>query len=67
MGRRAGQFSSGADRFFHKGTNERWRGVFHNEDLSRYEAKAAAILSPACAQWLSAGRLKAGDPQLTAD
>ena len=66
MGSRAGQFSNGADRFFHKGTNERWRGVFHNEDLSLYKAKAAAILSPACAQWLSAGRLKAGDPRLTA-
>jgi aryl sulfotransferase len=67
MGSRAGQFRDGVDRFFHKGTNERWRGVFHNEDLSLYEAKAAAILSPACAQWLSAGRLKAGDPRLTAD
>jgi aryl sulfotransferase len=67
LGSRAGQFRDGADRFFHKGTNERWRGVFHNEDVSLYEAKAAAVLSPACARWLSAGRLEAGDPRLTAD
>jgi aryl sulfotransferase len=57
----------GADRFFHKGTNERWRGVFHNDDLSLYEAKVAAKLAPACAEWLSAGRLEAGDPRLTVD
>jgi aryl sulfotransferase len=67
MGRVAGQFQGGADRFFHKGTNERWRGVFDSEDVSLFEAKAAELLSPVCARWLSAGRLEAGDPRLTAD
>jgi len=59
-------FRDGAANFFHKGTNERWRGVFHSEDVSLYEAKAAT-LPAACTQWLSAGRLEAGDPRLTPD
>ena len=67
MGSRATSFRDGADHFFHKGTNERWRGVFRDEDLALYDAKAAAMLSPACAQWVAAGHLKAGDPRLAAD
>ncbi|WP_119302404.1 sulfotransferase domain-containing protein [Dongia deserti] len=67
MGRVAESFRGGADHFFHKGTNERWRSVFRDEDLSLYEIKAAAMLSSACAQWVAAGRLRAGDPRLAAD
>lgn len=67
MGSIGASFREGADRFFHKGTNERWRGVFREEDLALYDAKAAAILSSACAQWLAAGRLSARDARLTED
>jgi aryl sulfotransferase len=67
MGSRAEQFRDAAERFFNKGTNERWRGVFRAEDVLLFEAKAAALLSPACARWLAAGRLETGDPRLTAD
>jgi aryl sulfotransferase len=48
-------FQEGSSRFFHKGTNERWRGVFLEDDLALYDAKVAAKLSPACARWLANG------------
>jgi aryl sulfotransferase len=57
-------FTEGSQ-FFFKGTNERWRNVVSEEDLALYDAKVAALLSPACARWVAWGRLKAGDPRLT--
>jgi hypothetical protein len=55
-------FKEGSERFFYKGTNERWRGVVAEEDLDLYEAKAEAMLPPDCAGWIAEGRLQAGDP-----
>jgi len=57
MGSLAATFQGGSSRFFHKGTTDRWRGVFREEDLALYEAKVAA-LSPACADWVADGRLR---------
>jgi aryl sulfotransferase len=57
-------FKKGSRGFFFKGTNGRWQGVVSEEDLALYDAKLRAILSPACVQWVSRGRLKAGDPRL---
>lgn len=65
MGSVAKSFVGGASHFFHKGTNGRWRGVFREEDLALYAAKVEAMLPPACARWIAAGRLVAGDPRLT--
>lgn len=56
MGNRATVFQGGSGRFFHKGTNERWRGVFREEDLLLYDAKIATMLSPACSDWVVSGR-----------
>ena len=53
-------FQGGAGRFFHKGTNERWRGIFREDDLLLYDAKVRAKLSPACARWVAHGRLATG-------
>jgi aryl sulfotransferase len=64
MGNRATVLQGGSSRFFHKGTNERWRGVFRDEDLLLYEAKAAASLSPACLDWVANGRRQADDASL---
>ena len=64
MGSVAGNFQGGSSRFFHKGTNERWRGIFREEDLRLYEAKAATNLSPACRAWVANGRRRAGDVPL---
>ena len=46
-------FEGGARRFFHKGTNGRWRGVLTEEDLALYET-AAARLDPELRSWLEA-------------
>ena len=56
MGSSAAIFQGGAARFFHQGTNGRWRGVFHEEDLALYDAKVEAEFSPECARWVAEGR-----------
>jgi aryl sulfotransferase len=48
-------FEGGADRFFFKGDNGRWRGVLTDTDLAQYDA-AAATLDPTLRQWLEGGR-----------
>jgi hypothetical protein len=63
MGAINAMLQGGSDRFFHKGTNERWRRVFREEDLALYDAKVEAMFSPACARWVARGRLEAGDPR----
>jgi aryl sulfotransferase len=55
MGSVAGIFRGGAGRFFHAGTNGRWRGVLREEELALYEAKIEAALPPACARWVAHG------------
>jgi aryl sulfotransferase len=63
----ANMFEGGSRRFFNKGTNERWRGVVHQDDLALYKAKSEALLSPANAAWVSRGRRSAGDPRQQPD
>ena len=46
----------GAATFFHKGENNRWRGVLTGDDLAAFEARARERLEPECAAWLQAGR-----------
>lgn len=58
----SGMFIDGKERFFNKGMNERWRGVFAGDDLALYETKLAATLPPGCIAWLEGGRRAAGDP-----
>jgi aryl sulfotransferase len=60
MGNVAALFRDGSRTFFHKGTNDRWRGVFGEDDLARYDDKVTAKLSPACARWLAHGRAAMG-------
>jgi aryl sulfotransferase len=67
MGKVASMFQGGGRTFFHKGTNERWRGVFREDDLGLYDAKVEAMFSAACARWVAQGRLSAPDPRSTPD
>ena len=53
------RFQGGAQRFFHKGTNGRWRGVLTEDDLAMYAAAVARELSPDCHHWLERGRIAA--------
>jgi aryl sulfotransferase len=60
-------FVEGANRFFNKGVNGRWRSILGPDELAAYEAKVLAKLSPALAAWLEGGRLSTGDPHETPD
>jgi aryl sulfotransferase len=52
-------FDGGADRFFYKGDNGRWRDVLTVDDLTLYDA-AAATLDPELRSWLEGGRHAVG-------
>jgi len=53
---RENSFRGGAQTFFHKGTNSRWKTVLTESDLKLYEAAVARELSVECATWLEHGR-----------
>jgi aryl sulfotransferase len=60
-------FDGGSLRFFNKGVNGRWQGVYRDEDLAAYEARVKTETTPTLARWLERGRLGAGDPETSAD
>jgi aryl sulfotransferase len=60
-------FIGGAQSFFYKGTNNRWRDVLADADLDQYQRKIDAQRSPSLTRWLSEGRLAAGDPTSSPD
>jgi aryl sulfotransferase len=60
-------FDGGANRFLHKGTNGRWKGVLTDDDVGRYLKLAAERLPPGARAWIEGGRLNAGDPRASAD
>lgn len=45
-------FKEGAQTFFFKGTNGRWKDVLTNEELAMYEKTASKVLTPDCRAWL---------------
>ncbi len=53
-------WDGGAQAFIHKGTNGRWRDVLSEEEVSRYELRAAAELDDECAHWLATGEMPRG-------
>jgi aryl sulfotransferase len=48
-------FKGGAQTFFHKGTNGRWRDILSAEELALYDAAAKRELTPECREWLENG------------
>lgn len=48
-------WKGGAQTFFNKGTNGRWREVLSGQDLELYHAAVQRELSPDCARWLENG------------
>ncbi len=48
-------WEGGADTFFHKGTNGRWKSLLTESDLALYEAARDRVLTPECAKWLEEG------------
>lgn len=49
-------FNEGANTFFFKGTNGRWRNVLSDDELAMYEMTKSQVLSSDCACWLELGR-----------
>ena len=49
----------GANRFFNKGTNGRWKELLSSAALDRYEGKVAEAFPPELARWLENGRASA--------
>ena len=49
-------WEGGAERFLHKGTNNRWREVLTADDIADYETRARTSLPQQCADWLVRGR-----------
>lgn len=54
-------WKEGAQTFFNKGTNGRWKYVLSADELRLYEEKAAQVLTPECRTWLEHGRVTLGD------
>jgi aryl sulfotransferase len=50
-------FHGGAQAFFNKGTNGRWKDVLTADEISRADEIAAQRLTPDCAHWLKTGEL----------
>ena len=45
-------FQGGAQTFFYRGTNGRWKTILTDDDLELYQAAVGRELSPECAEWL---------------
>jgi aryl sulfotransferase len=50
-------FKDGANTFFFKGTNGRWKNVLSEEELAMYETTKSRVLTSDCACWLEQGRV----------
>ncbi len=48
-------WKDGANAFFNKATNGRWRDVLTADDLALYEAAMAKTLPADCVRWLENG------------
>jgi hypothetical protein len=59
-------WKEGAQTFFYKGTNGRWRKVLTAEEVAMYEETATRVLTPDCCAWLEQGRLPLGPSSVTA-
>jgi len=52
---RAVVFKGGAEGFFFRGTNGRWRDMLTEGDLELYEQAKVRVLTPECSKWLEEG------------
>ena len=50
-------WDKGAETFFHRGVNGRWRDVLSRGEIEKYEKMAVEKLGEECALWLATGRL----------
>lgn len=57
-------WKEGAQTFFFKGTNGRWRDVLTAEEVATYEETATSVLTPECRAWLEQGRVALRSPNV---
>ena len=50
-------WEGGGNTFLNKGTNGRWRDVFHADDLATYDDRVRRTFEPELATWIEHGRL----------
>jgi aryl sulfotransferase len=62
----ASMWKDGAQTFFFKGTNGRWRDVLTGEEVAMYEETATRVLTPECRAWLEQGRVAWESPTVVA-
>lgn len=48
-------WTNGAQSFFYRGTNGRWKDVLSADDIAMYDATANRVLTPDCRAWLEQG------------
>lgn len=60
MPRAADAWRGGGKTFINQGTNGRWQGTCHPEDLAAYDARVADAFTPELAAWCEHGRLGTG-------
>jgi aryl sulfotransferase len=56
-----GHFKDGANTFFNKGTNGRWKDVLSAAEIALADQVAGQRLDPDCARWLRTGELPEGE------
>jgi len=54
-------WQGGAETFFNKGTNGRWKDVLTQDEIELADKVAAQHLTPDCAHWLKTGELPEGE------
>jgi aryl sulfotransferase len=57
-------WKDGAQTFYYRGTNGRWRDVLTAEEVAMYEEKAAGVLTFDCQAWLEQGRVALESPRV---
>jgi aryl sulfotransferase len=50
-------FKGGADAFFYKGSNGRWKELLSADELALYEEAKRRVLPADCADWLERGSI----------
>jgi aryl sulfotransferase len=50
-------FKNGADTFFHKGVNGRWKNILTEKDEELYHRVSNSIIDKDCSEWLTSGTL----------
>jgi aryl sulfotransferase len=57
-------WKDGAQTYYYRGPNGRWRDALTAEEVAMYEEKAAGVLTADCQAWLEQGRVALESPNV---